>query len=139
MAVFSKILVPYDGSQASKNAANKAIEIAADQNAEIIGLKVVAFEGEVIPPSDQLWETIVQDLKAKARETLGDLESLAKAKNVPVTLEVKIGYVEEEVVALVNQYEADLIVMGLGDKIGMHRVSIRRLVKESPCPVMMTH
>jgi len=139
MAVFKKILVPYDGSPASNSAAEKAIALAADQGAELIGLKVVAFEGEVIPPSDRLWNTIVEDLQDRARKTLDGLAQMADNKGIPVTLEVKLGYVEEEIVALVNSQEIDLIVMGVGDKIGMHRVSIRRLVMDSPCPVMMTH
>ncbi len=139
MAVFKKILVPYDGSQASNNAAEKAIALAADQGAELIGLKVIAFEGEVIPPSDRLWSTIVEDLEERAKKTLGNIENMAKDKGIPVTLEVKLGYVEEEIVSLVNEHGIDLVVMGIGDKIGMHRVSIRRLVKDSPCPVMMTH
>ncbi len=139
MAVFKKILVPYDGSPASNSAAEKAIALAADQGAELIGLKVVAFEGEVIPPSDRLWNTIVEDLQERAKKTLDGLAQMADNKGIPVTLEVKLGYVEEEIVALVNSQEIDLIVMGIGDKIGMHRVSIRRLVMDSPCPVMMTH
>ena len=139
MAVFKKILVPYDGSPASDSAAEKAISLAVDQDAELIGLKVVAFEGEVIPPSDQLWNTIVEDLQERARKTLGGLAQMADNKGVPVTLEVKVGYVEEEIVSLVNSQNVDLIVMGIGDRIGMHRLSIRRLVMDSPCPVMMTH
>ncbi len=139
MAVFKKILVPYDGSPASNSAAEKAIALAADQGAELIGLKVVAFEGEVIPPSDRLWNTIVEDLQERAKKTLDGLAQMADNKGIPVTLEVKLGYVEEEIVALVNSQEIDLIVMGIGDKIGMHRVSIRRLVMDSPCPLMMTH
>ena len=138
MAVFKKILVAYDGSQASKNAAEKAIAIAADQGAELVGLKVVAFEGELIPPSDRLWATIVEDLEKKGKDILGDLESKATEKGVSVLLEVRVGYVEEEIVSLTKQTGIDLIVMGIGDKIGMHRVSIRRLVKEAPCPVMIT-
>ncbi len=139
MAVFKKILVPYDRSQASNHAAEKAVALAADQGAELIGLKVVAFEGEVIPPSDQLWHTIVKDLEERARDTLSDLETMAKEKGIPIKLEVKLGYVEEEIVSLVNEQGVDLVVMGIGDRIGMHRVSIRRLVKESPCPILMTH
>ena len=139
MAVFKKILVAYDGSQACRSAAEKAVAIAADQGAELIGLKVVAFEGETIAPSDRLWSAIIDDLQEKARAVLGTLESLANEKGVDITLEVKVGYVEEEVVDTANRKEIDLIVIGIGEKSGMHRLSLRRLVKEAPCPVMMTH
>ena len=139
MAVFKKILVAYDGTEASRNAAKKAVAIAADQGAELIGLKVVAFEGETIAPSDRLWSVIVDDLQEKAKETLGSLKSLADENGVGVGLEVKVGFVEEEVVGLANREGVDLIVIGIGEKTGMHRLSLRRLVKEAPCPVLMTH
>ncbi len=139
MAVFKKILVPYDGSQVSNSAAEKAIAIAADQGAELVGLKVIAFEGELVAPSDRLWATIIEDLEQKGRDILDEFESTAKAKGVNVSLEVKVGYVEEEIVSVANKIGVDLVVMGVGEKIGMHRVSIRRLVKEAPCPVMITH
>ncbi len=138
MAVFNRILVAFDGSQACRNAAQKAVSIAADQGATLIGLKVVAFEGETIAPSDRLWSTIIDDLQQKARAVLGDLESLAKECGMEIALEVRVGYVEEEIVRVTSRHEADLIVIGVGDKPGMHRLSLRRLVREAPCPVLMT-
>lgn len=139
MAVFNRILIAFDGSQASRNAAERAVAVAADQGAELIGLKVVAFEGETIAPSDRLWSVIIEDLQQKALSTLGALEEIAREKGVEVTLEVKVGYVEEELVEMANERGVDLIVVGVGEKAGMHRLSLRRLAKESPCPVMMTH
>ncbi len=139
MAVFKNILVPYDGSQASRSAAEKAIAIAADQKAGLTGLKVIAFEGELIAPSDRLWATIIEDLEQKGRKIVGEFEAEAKKKGINIEVRVKVGYVEEEVVSFANQNDIDLVVMGIDEKIGVHRVSIRRLVKEAPCPVMITH
>lgn len=142
MAIFSKILIPFDGSGPSKRAAEKGLAIAVDQQAEVVGLKVITFVGELITPSDRVWATIVEDLRGKARKILGELESMAQASGLKITLEVREGGAEEEMVALASKIGADLIVMGMGGRTGMGKYlgkSISRVLKEAPCPVMVVN
>jgi nucleotide-binding universal stress UspA family protein len=145
MATFKKILIPYYGSQACKKAAEKAMELAKDQGAELVGLKVVSFSFETIAPSDNLWEAIRDDLQEKAKGMLADLEGMAKERELEIKLEIREGDLETEVVALANEIGADLVVMSLGSRVkrmgsffgkGQQRISVRTLVAEAPCPVM---
>ncbi len=145
MATFKKILVPYYGSQACNRAAEKAIEIAKDQGAEVTGLKVISFHFETIVPSDNLWEAIQDDLHAKAEAVLAGFESIAKEHEMEVNLEVREGGTANEIVKLANEIGADLVVMSLGSRVkrmggfigkGQQRISVRTLVSEAPCPVM---
>ncbi len=145
MATFKKILVPYYGSQACKRAAEKAMELAKEEGAELIGLKVISFSFETIVPSDNLWEAIREDLQEKAKATLADLEAMAKERDLEIKLEIREGGIAAEVVALANEIGADLIVMSLGSRVkrlggflgkGQQRISVRTLVSEAPCPVM---
>lgn len=145
MATFNKILIPYYGSEACKRAAAKAIALAKEQGAELIGLKVIAFSFETIAPSDNLWEAIREDLQGKAKITLSHLEEQAKENGLDIKLEIREGDAEEEIVTVANEVGADLIVMSLGSRVsrlgkflgkGQQKLSVRTLVSEAPCPVM---
>ena len=52
MATFKKVLIPFDGSKCSRHAAKTGIDIARDEGAEIVGLKVLNFGGGLITPTD---------------------------------------------------------------------------------------
>lgn len=144
MAVFEHILVPYDGSAAARRAAEKAIELAADQGAHLTGLKVIDFLGELITPSDSLWATIEEDVKRKASAILKEFEDVARERGVSVSSRITEGPTETEVVTTAKNCRADLIVMGASGTSGVdlgHRLgkNIRRIVMEAPCPVMLVH
>lgn len=141
MVVYEKILIPYDGSKGSKTAARHALELAADQGAEVAGLKVISYVGEVISPSDSLWDTIGEDLQTKAREILSGLESLAEEEGMSLDLEVREGSAEAEIVDFAEEWGADLIVMG---RHGRGRVgkflmgsTVSRVLQTAPCPVLV--
>ncbi len=141
MAVFKKILIPFDGSPLSKRAAEKGLEIAIDQKAEVVGLNIITFEG-VISPSDRLWAVIVDGLREKAGEILGELESMAKEKGLTIELEIRDGGAEEEMVSVAEEIGADLIVMGMGGTSGMGKhlgKSLARVLQEAHCPVMVVN
>ncbi len=145
MATFKKILIPYYGSQACKRAAEKAMELAKESDAELTGLKVISFSFETIVPSDNLWEAIREDLQEKAKSALAELEAMAKERGLEIKLEIREGAIAAEVVAVANEIGADLIVMSLGSRAkrmggflgkAQQRISVRTLVSEAPCPVM---
>ncbi len=139
MAVFKKILIPFDGSPLSIRAAEKGLTIAIDQKAEVVGLNIITFEG-VISPSDRLWAAIVENLREKAGEILNELESMAKEKGLTIDLKIREGGAEEEMVSEANEIGADLIVMGMGGTSGMGKhlgKSLARVLHEAHCPVMV--
>ncbi len=140
MAVFKRILIPFDGSEPSMRAAIKGIEIAKDQSAEVFGLKVISFIGELISPSDSLWATIEGELKNKAGAILKDLIAIAAQRGVDIKTEVREGDATEEVAAYADEMHADLIVLGLGGRSGMGRYlgrNVDKILREAPCPVMV--
>lgn len=142
MAICNKILIPFDGSEPSKRAAEKGLAIAIDQKATVVGLKVITFEGGLVTPSDQLWEMLLDDHKKKARAILEELESMAKEKGLEITLEIREGGVEDEMVAIAEEIGADLIVMGMGGRSGLGKYlgkSLDRVLLEAPCPVLVVN
>ncbi len=140
MGVFKKILVPYDGSDPAKRAAMKAIEIAKDQGAELYGIKVISFIGELITPSDAVWAIIENDIRAKARGILDEFVTMASDQGMNVQTTIREGDATEETVAYASEIGADLIVMGYGGRGGMGKYlgrNVKKIVSESPCPVMV--
>jgi len=142
MATFSKILVPFDGSDPSKRAASKAIDLAKEESAELIGLKVISFMGELITPSDALWTRIEKDLHDKARAILDELVSMAKEKGLEIKTEIGEGEASTEVIRYAEANNVDLIVIGYGGRGGMGKFlggNTKRLMKDAPCPVMVVN
>ncbi len=140
MALFKKILIPYDGSDPSKRAAEKGLDFAASEGAEVVGIKIISFIGELIAPSDRLWNVISGDLKEKGNAILSELESIAKNKGVNISTKVLEGSAESEMINCAKEINADLIVMGVGGRSGMGKYlgkTINRVLRESPCPVMV--
>ncbi|GMR04351.1 MAG: universal stress protein [Thermodesulfobacteriota bacterium] len=140
MAVFNRILIPYDGSGPSRRAALKGMEIAEDQKAEVFGLKVISYIGELITPSDSLWATIEGDLRNKAAAILNDLVAIAADKGIEIKTELREGDATEEVVAYADELHADLIVLGLGGRSGMGKYlgrNVDKILREATCPVMV--
>lgn len=141
MAIYSKILIPYDGSEPSRRAAEAGLRLAADQGAEVTGLKVISFIGELITPSDSLWATIEGDLKDKAQAILSEFTELAESKGISnVKTEVTEGDATEQVLTYTKEHGIDLIVMGLGGRSGMGKYlgrNAQRVIKESHIPVLV--
>lgn len=146
MATFKKILITFDGSEACKKAAEKALELAADQGAEAIGVKVIAFSFETIAPSDSLWETIMSDLKEKANHVMDELEAMAKEKGVPFVRDIRDGVIEHEIIDSAKEHGADLVVLGIGSREarlgrflgkGQQRLSVRTLARDIDCPLLV--
>jgi nucleotide-binding universal stress UspA family protein len=127
MAIYRKILIAFDGSETSKRAAERGLELAADQKAEVIGVKVIDFTGELVAPSDALWARIRDDIHKKAEAILSELVSMAKHREVVLTPIIREGGTEHEIIAQAKESSADIIVMG----------TVGRMLIDAPCPVML--
>ncbi len=142
MAIFRHILVPYDGSGPARRAADKAIDLAVDQKAQLTALKVINFLGELITPSDSLWETIEYDLQKKANGILEEFEQSARERDLKIHRIISEGAIENEVITKAEELNVDLIVMGASGTSGVdlgHRFgkNIQRIIMEASCPVML--
>lgn len=141
-----KILVPVDGSAASRKAAETAIETAKEKNAELTFIYVVYIPDLM---SDAQFGLRVRDdiltLKASAEETgekfldkfVGELDTGYLA----VKKMVVSGQPDEEIVKLAREDAFDLIIMG---RRGFSRIKrffvgsvTQRVISDSPCPVLV--
>jgi nucleotide-binding universal stress UspA family protein len=139
MAIYKKILIAFDGSECCKRAAERGLELAKDQKAEVIGVKVIDFIGDLIAPSDALWERIREDVHKKAEDMLGELVSMAGESGVAFTPVIREGTAAREIVAQAKESGAEIVVMGIrGMSSGKHLGNNPRMVLlDAPCPVML--
>jgi len=113
-----RILVPTDGTAASRAAVDAAISFAHDSRAEVVGLHVT-------PPRPILTEGMgtaaVPESEDAARECLGYVERRAAQAQVPAELIMRRADAPSEaILAAAREYRCDLIVMGAHAKGAGH-------------------
>lgn len=154
--IYSKILVPYDGSKHAKKALNKAVNLAnLIKGSEIIILNVI--EEILTPPSvfptrirhfktgeDTTLSTYFRDLQTDMRyKMINTLEKIKQKyeNSVKIRTVVLVGSAKDKIVEYANRQNVDLIVMGSKGLKGISRLlmgSVSRHVSEKvKCSVMI--
>lgn len=113
---FKKILIPVDGSDASKNALNYAIAMAKQYEAEL-HLIYVADVSEAAYPVMQvtLDRTGLASIKERAEKVINNMKELVP-EDVKLISMVKIGIPGNVISNLVEDDGIDLVVMGNSGK-----------------------
>lgn len=154
--IYSKILVPYDGSKHAEKALNKAVNLAKlIKGSEIIILNVI--EEILTPPlvfptrirhyktgEDTTLSTYFRDLQTDMRyKMINTLEKIKQKyeNSVKIRTVVLVGSAEDKIVGYANRQNVDLIVMGSKGLKGISRLlmgSVSRHVSEKvKCSVMI--
>ncbi|NWJ46679.1 MAG: universal stress protein [Chloroflexi bacterium] len=134
--MFTKIIVPLDGSTLSEKALPLAVLLAAEFKTELLLLRVVE-DGEYGSSNE-------------ARHYLENLEKFLNGQGLPdhqppyqVRLLVANGSPVEQIVETVQDYKADLIVMSTHGRSGLGRLFsgnvASKVLHEVICPVLLIH
>lgn len=145
--MIKKILVAIDGSKASKNALNFAVDLAEQTSAEIKLLTVVP---PVLLPSlsfykvkskaikeciDEL-ETIFWDILAKSLD-----EAQKRSPKLKISTKLKLGEPHKKILQTAKLGKFDLIIMGsrgLGSRFTALGSISSRVIDQASCPVVVT-
>ena len=141
----SKILIPFDGSDSSKNAIFKGMSSGIFKDAEIHIVTVIP--SRVIAPSKNSYmgtdmiDAISKANKAQADETIETAKDIFKDAGGVASAVIREGDAAEEILACAEELKIDLIVMGnrgLGTfkKILLGSVS-SKVVSNSNCSVLI--
>ena|SRR5215207_2894679 len=150
--LFSKILVPIDGSEPSFHAAQIASNIANKFNSEIIALYVVVspskpeyanLTGLVTPKQIDM---IIENAKKQARDWFNRIEDRIKGKNPNIKVSTKVILtgvaVYGEIIQYAGQENIDLIVIGTRGRSGVKKLLLGStasgVVTYADCPVLVT-
>lgn len=133
-----KILVGYDGSEASKKAFETACNLALKENGELWVLSVAR------PPEvgdDVETEAVIENSRRYHRGLLAELKALVKGKNIKARFEVGVGHPAEQIIYHADQHGVDLIVVGDRGRSKFARLLLgsvsRQVVEHAGRPVLV--
>lgn len=143
--MYSKILLPTDGSKHANKAAEHAIWIARESGAEIIALTVMETSSLVGLPADDLIIRLREMLEEEASRSLEAVKKLVEESGADIKLTVRTdeGSPAEAILRTVEKEGVDLVVMGTSGKHGLDRFLLgsvaEKVVRSAGCPVLVVH
>lgn len=140
MTLYSRILVPTDGSAEGKRAVAHALDVAAVHDADVHALYVVDTASYAGMPMESSWEGIGDLLRSDAREAIARVERLADEVDVGVETAVVDGSPSREIIRYAEGNDCDLIVMGTHGRGGIDRLLLgsvaEKVVRAASVPVV---
>lgn len=135
-----RILIPTNGSQAAKNAAELAVYIAkSDPSKELLALSVTLNE---LTPVQNIQSNTVLNRNLFATEAVMELKELGDAYGVKTETMVAEGDTLEGVICDISEKNSiDLIVVGTSVRPGSNRLYLGRrvenILRTATCPVLV--
>ncbi|HJJ29300.1 MAG TPA: universal stress protein [Methanocorpusculum sp.] len=120
--MYSKILVALDGSEISKLAFSRALDLAKSDNAELHAVYVIESGIASPGPVDTTWELIYQRFENEGRALMEELNVAADAAGVKVIPHVETGHAGDTIVKTAKDIDCDLIVVGSLGKSKLDRL-----------------
>jgi universal stress protein A len=143
MATFSKILIPVDFSEHSREAVRQACDLARRFDAELHLLHALdtwPAPAEVASEFRPQLYDILTEQRAAAARSLEDLPG-AELGPKPVVRVIRTGVAAHEVINYANENGIDLIVMGTHGRTGVSRWLMgsvaEKVVRGAHCPVLV--
>lgn len=140
--MFKTILVAVDGYAPSLGAAKKAVEMAVHEGAEVVALQVM--EEVPLRPEEKDAETLAlegPDAHLHVAEPLGLVAAFGRKHGVTVRTVTRNGPITAVILAVAEEVQADLIVVGDSGLKGLKKLyfgSVTRAVSEhARCPVLI--
>ncbi|MGW8160987.1 MAG: universal stress protein [Desulfobulbales bacterium] len=133
------ILLATDGSPSCEAAADRAIDIAKEQSANLMALSVVYTNDAYLAMAPG----IVDGLIAKTKEQLAAIVQKGRDAGVEIQTVVREGEAYEAITSLAQENNIDLIVMGSHGRKGLQRLLMGSVTEKSigyaTCPVLVVH
>jgi nucleotide-binding universal stress UspA family protein len=149
--VYSKILVPIDGSEAGAAGLEQAIKLGQSPGAKLRLVHVVNelvfassfVVGTVFPM--QFTTDVIERLRQHGQSLLSEAEALVRRRGLEPDcrlLEAMGSPAGEEIVRHAREWPADIIVMGTHGRRGIRRIVMgsdaELVLRTSPVPVLLT-
>jgi nucleotide-binding universal stress UspA family protein len=136
--MYSTILHPIDGSEASMAATDHAIELAAATDATLRVLYVVDVSALA---ADDYGTVLLDSLERSGRDAVDEVAARAEAAGVEAESVIETGVPFREILEETETSGADLVVMGTHGRTGLDRFLLgsvsARVVRTSPTPVLV--
>jgi nucleotide-binding universal stress UspA family protein len=135
--MYDRILLPTDGSDASREAAKQAINLAEETGAELHVLFVI----EDAPYSPEMMDArFEEEVQNHGEEALDAVIERAEAAGVGVVSAIRGGTPHEVILEYADQEDVDIVVMGTHGRSGLARYLIgsvtERVIRTADIPVL---
>jgi len=122
--MYRRILIPTDGSELCRNAAEKGIEFARETNAEMVVFHAVPATSYMLytesGPSDLMVEQFEKEARARGERLTGEIADLANKAGVKAeTLCLANDHPWEGIIEAANTKHCDLIFMASHGRKGL--------------------
>lgn len=135
--MFTRILVPLDGSPLAEAILPEVVDLARLHGAEVLLLRVALVHA--LPGVDQT-EAQVRAVE-EAEGYLAEIERRIAAQGLPVRGAVRYGHAVEEILDHAQSQRADLIAMSTHGRSGIQRLMLgsvaEAVVRAAPVPVLL--
>lgn len=139
MTLFKKILIPTDGSEYTKAAVRKGLEMAKAMGAEVTALYVVDQTSFINFPMDSTIVSVYTLLEKEGGEAMDFVKKEAERIGVKLTTRIEEGSPSRKIVDLSADH--DLVVMGTLGRTGFSKLLLgsvaERVVRFAKCPVLV--
>ena len=145
--MFEKVLLTTDGSRFAEDAAQVAIGLAKQCDAEVRVLTVVEHPPYYGTPEAsalydaELYRSLSAELEKLGQEAVDRLAKIVQDAGLETTSTVRRGSPADEIVAEAKDWEAGIIVVSTHGRTGLSRLVLgsvaNRVVNHAPCPVLL--
>ena len=136
---FDTVLAPTDGSDPSRAAEDHAVDIASTYGAALHALGVV----ETAALGPDVRSLAVDSLEEAAQRAVDGLLARAEEAGVDATGHVEEGTPHAEILAAIDEYGVDLVVMGTHGRSGIEQFVLgsvaEKVVRAAEVPVLTVH
>jgi nucleotide-binding universal stress UspA family protein len=140
--MYDTVLVPTDGSDTARRAADRAVDVASRYGATVRALYVIdSADLGLTTPADPHSSRLKRTLREAGDRAVAAVADAAEEAGVAVETDVVVGVPHAAILASVEETGADLVVMGTHGRTGLARAFLgstaERVVRRSPVPVLV--
>jgi nucleotide-binding universal stress UspA family protein len=139
MSSFKKILIPTDGSEYTKEAIRKGLELAKMMDAEVTALYIVDQTSFVNFPMDSSIVSVYSLLEKEGKEAVEYVKQEGCKLGIKVTSQIEEGSPSRKIIEASKFH--DLIVMGTLGRTGFSHLLLgstaEKVVRFAECPVLV--
>lgn len=145
---FKKIMIATDGSDCSRLAVDKGIELAQLSEGTVYAVYVVSMDylspidGDSFSMGmDPYWESMQETLKAQGQQAVNYVKGLGEMKGINVEPVLLEGNPSDELIRYAEDNKMDIVIMGTLGKTGLDRLLLGsvagNVARHSKIPVMV--
>ncbi|MBI2321738.1 MAG: universal stress protein [Chloroflexi bacterium] len=141
--MYTRILVPLDGSKLAEVALPHAVTLAKQSKGTVVLLRVTQPVTAMVMPEAAYvdWDRIQAEIEAEARAYLADVSARLAAEGLAVQTQLKTADPAEAIIETAKTGGADLIVMATHGRSGLGRWVLGsvadRVVRAATAPVLL--